>query len=464
MARTPRILVIGDVMLDRYISGSVERVSPEAPVPVVKVQREWSTLGGAANVAANVASLGGTPILIGLVGNDMAGEELAAACKEHGIETNLFRSSAPTVTKTRIISGQQIVRIDREEQHVWDSEQLRSLKDHLTAISTDVTLVLVSDYAKGTMSSGVLDMLMSWAAENALRVIVDPKRSDWRAYHSPYLITPNLKELQLAVGRPVANDDNEVVQAVRGLFAQGNAQNILVTRSSEGMTLIGDGSVFNVPAVAQEIFDVSGAGDTVLASVGVWLSEGRSLKDSVLAANTAAGIAIGKRGTAAVLRGELESALASASSKIVSRENITQLRELLKGKKVVFTNGCFDVLHAGHRKLLEEARSFGDVLLVGLNSDASVKRLKGPERPVNSAVTRQNVLASVFAIDFVVEFEEDTPLELIREIMPAVLVKGGDYQMNEIVGKELVSEVKLIGLIEGLSTSKLNHYNSTAHK
>jgi D-beta-D-heptose 7-phosphate kinase / D-beta-D-heptose 1-phosphate adenosyltransferase len=450
-----RIVVIGDVMLDRYISGSVERVSPEAPVPVVKVQSEWSTLGGAANVAANVASLGGTPILIGLIGNDTAGEELATMCIEHRIETTLFRSAAPTITKTRIISGQQIVRIDREEQHVWSPEQLRSLKDHLTSISTEVSLVLVSDYAKGTLSPEVLDLLMSWAAENALRVIVDPKRSDWEAYHSPYLITPNLKELQLAVGSPVANDDNEVVRTARGLFTQGNAQNILITRSSEGMTLIGEGSVFNVPAVAQEIFDVSGAGDTVLASVGVWLSEGISLKESVLAANTAAGIAIGKRGTAAVLRNELETALALSASKIVRREHISELRKSLKDKTVVFTNGCFDVLHKGHCKLLKEARSFGYVLVVGLNSDASVRRLKGSERPVNSEFIRSLALSSFEDVRFVVVFNEDTPYELLEELRADVLVKGGDYHPDEVVGKELVKEVRIVASVPGHATTSM---------
>jgi len=455
MARTQRILVIGDVMLDRYIAGSVDRVSPEAPVPVVKVQSEWSTLGGAANVAANVASLGGSPILIGLIGNDEAGKELLSACKEQGIEAKLFRSNAPTITKTRIISGQQIVRIDREEQHVWNSTQLQSLKDFLTSVSAEISLVLVSDYAKGTLSGQVLDLLMSWAAENALRVIVDPKRSDWEAYHEPYLITPNLKELQLAAGYAVANDDNDVVRAARGLFVKGYSHNILTTRSSEGMTLLGAAYVFNVPAIAQEIFDVIGAGDTVLATIGVWLAEGNALKESVLAANTAAGIAIGKRGTTSVLRNELDSALRLSSAKIVNPEDTTELRESLKGKKVVFTNGCFDVLHKGHGKLLQEARSFGDVLIVGLNSDDSIKRLKGSERPVNSEVTRRNVLASIDAVDYVVVFKEDTPLELIHELMPAVLVKGGDYSPENVIGAELVPHLKLIQVFAGYSSTNL---------
>jgi D-beta-D-heptose 7-phosphate kinase/D-beta-D-heptose 1-phosphate adenosyltransferase len=453
MARTQRILVIGDVMLDRYIAGSVDRVSPEAPVPVVKVQSEWSTLGGAANVAANVASLGGSPILVGLIGNDTAGEELINACKEQAIEANLFRSSSPTITKTRIISGQQIVRVDREEQHVWNTEQSQSLKDYLTSISAEISLVLVSDYAKDTLSDQVLDLLMSWAAENALRVIVDPKRSDWEAYHNPYLITPNLKELQLAGGYAVANDDNEVVRAARGLFVKGYSHNILTTRSSEGMTLIGEGYVFNVPAAAQEIFDVSGAGDTVLATIGVWLAEGNSLKESVLAANTAAGIAIGKRGTTTVLRNELNSALSLAFAKIVNRTDIAQLREALKGKKVVFTNGCFDILHKGHHKLLKEAHTFGDVLVVGLNSDDSIKRLKGGDRPINTCPQRISALLNSNYINHLIVFEADTPLQLITELRPDVLVKGGDYRTDEIVGNELVAEVRVVRLEAGLSSS-----------
>lgn len=452
---TPRILVIGDVMLDRYFAGSVDRVSPEAPVPVVKVQNEWSTLGGAANVAANVASLGGTPILVGLFGNDAAGEELLSACKKQSIEANLFRSIAPTITKTRVIAGQQIVRIDREEQHIWTTEQLQFLKDYLISISSDISLVLVSDYAKGTVSNQVLELLMSWAAENALRVIVDPKRSDWESYHNPYLITPNLKELQLAAGYAVANDDNDVVRAARGLFVKNFSKHVLITRSSEGMTLIGEGYVFNVPAVAQEIFDVSGAGDTVLATIGVWLSEGKSLKESVLSANIAAGIAIGKRGTTAVMRREVDASLDLMSAKIVKREDVAQLCEKLKGKKVVFTNGCFDVLHSGHRKLLEEARSFGDILIVGLNSDASVSRIKGQDRPVNKELVRLSTLSSFDAIGYLIVFDEDTPYELICELQVDVLVKGGDYQVENIVGRELVGDVKIVSLVKGVSSSLL---------
>jgi D-beta-D-heptose 7-phosphate kinase/D-beta-D-heptose 1-phosphate adenosyltransferase len=452
---TPRILVIGDVMLDRYVSGTVDRVSPEAPVPVLKVRKEWSSLGGAANVAANVASLGGKPVLMGLLGNDPEGKEVEDRCAEQGIETFFFRSDAPTVSKTRVISGQQIVRIDREEKHVWNPEILRSLTDALQHLSGSVGIVLISDYAKGTLSDEVLTIIIGWANENAVRVVIDPKRNDWSAYGNAFLITPNLKELGLAIGQSVENDDNAVVKAARTVLDGCDAQHVLVTRSEEGMTLVGSGRVLNVPAQVREVFDVSGAGDTVLATLGVWLSESKSISHSVLSANAAAAIAVSRRGTTTVSRNELEAALAVTSAKHVERTGVSKLKDALSGKKVVFTNGCFDVLHKGHRKLLEEAMSFGDVLIVGLNSDSSVKRLKGPERPVNSEDVRIAALSSLETVNHVIVFDEDTPLELLRELRPDVLVKGGDYTAEEVVGKEVVGEVRIVGLVKGVSTSSI---------
>jgi D-beta-D-heptose 7-phosphate kinase / D-beta-D-heptose 1-phosphate adenosyltransferase len=452
---TAKILVIGDVMLDRYVSGTVDRVSPEAPVPVVRVKKEWSSLGGAANVAANVASLGGQAVLIGLVGNDSDGKELERKCAEQSIETVFFRSDAPTVSKTRIISGQQIVRVDREERHVWNTDNLRSLTEALQHLSGVVNIVLVSDYAKGTLSNEALPVVVDWARKENVRLVVDPKRADWLAYGHAFLITPNLKELGLAVGQSVDNDDNDVVRAARAVLDGCDAQHVLVTRSEEGMTLVGSGKVLNVPAHVQEVFDVSGAGDTVLATLGVWLSESKTVSHSVLAANTAAAIAVSRRGTTTVSRSELESILLKATSKHVQRTEVSKLREALSGKKVVFTNGCFDVLHKGHRKLLQEARSFGDVLIVGLNSDSSVRRLKGEERPLNDEAIRVAALSSLEAIDFVTIFEEDTPYGLLQELIPDVLVKGGDYELKNVIGIDLVGEVRIVGLVEGISTSRM---------
>jgi len=450
---TPRILVIGDVMIDRYVSGTVDRVSPEAPVPVLKVKKEWSSLGGAANVAANVATLGGKPVLIGLIGHDSDGKELEQQCAAHSIETAFFRSDAPTVSKTRIISGQQIVRIDREEKHVWNTDNLRSLTETLYRLSGVVNIVLVSDYAKGTLSDEALTVVVEWASKENVRLVIDPKRADWSAYGHAFLITPNLKELGLTVGQSVENDDNAVVRAARAVLDGCHAQHVLVTRSEEGMTLVGSGKVLNVPAQVREVFDVSGAGDTVLATLGVWLSESESVPHSVLAANAAAAIAVSRQGTTTVTRKELAHALAEATSKHMKRTEVANLKQALRGKKVVFTNGCFDVLHKGHRKLLYEARSFGDVLIVGLNSDSSVSRLKGPERPVNSEDLRIAALSSLEAVDYVMVFKEDTPLELLQELTPDVLVKGGDYKADEVVGKEVVGAVRIVGLVEGGSTT-----------
>ncbi len=442
-------------MLDRYVSGTVDRVSPEAPVPVVRVKKEWSSLGGAANVAANVRSLGGQPVLIGLVGNDSDAKELEHLCAAQAVETLFFRSDAPTVSKTRIISGQQIVRIDHEERHDWKVEQLNALQECLNTMVAEVALVLVSDYAKGTLSDHVLELLMSWATKHEIRVIIDPKRSDWKAYHHPFLITPNLKELGLVAGHSVPNDDNAVVKAARAISETFNLQNILVTRSEEGMTLVGNSDLLNVPAQLQEVFDVSGAGDTVLATLGVSLAEGATLSAAVLAANAAAAIAVGRQGTVTVIRKELDTLLAHMDDKIIQRKDLSALKESIKGRKVVFTNGCFDVLHKGHRKLLEEAGSFGDVLVVALNSDSSVKRLKGAKRPVNSESVRASTLASMVSADYVMIFEEDTPYKLLEYLRPDVLVKGGDYRSDEVLGRDLVKEVKIVATLPGHATTRM---------
>lgn len=440
-------------MLDRYVSGTVDRVSPEAPVPVVRVKKEWSSLGGAANVAANVKSLGGQPVLIGLVGNDPDAKELEHLCAAQAIETLFFRSDAPTVSKTRIISGQQIVRIDREERHFWNPENLDSLTGALHRLSGSVSLVLVSDYAKGTLSDEVLTLISDWANTQNIRLVIDPKRTDWSVYANAYLITPNLTELGQAIRQPTENEDNAVVRAAMLALQGCRAQHVLVTRSEEGMTLVGGGKVLNVPAHVQDVFDVSGAGDTVLATLGVWLAESKSLSHSVLAANAAAAIAVSRRGTTTVVRQELEQAMAQTTTKHVQRTEVSKLKKALEGKKVVFTNGCFDVLHRGHRKLLEEARSFGDVLIVGLNSDSSVRRLKGEERPVNDEAIRVAALSSLDAIDFVTIFDEDTPLRLIHDLIPDILVKGGDYKPENVVGREAVGEIRIVELLEGVSTT-----------
>ncbi|MBP9150867.1 MAG: bifunctional heptose 7-phosphate kinase/heptose 1-phosphate adenyltransferase [Flavobacteriales bacterium] len=455
MENRPRILVIGDIMLDQYVSGKVTRISPEAPVPVVKVDKEWSTLGGAGNVAANVAALGGQPILFGLIGDDEAGRAVLECCKKTGIETAIIQGNQHTIVKTRVVSGQQIVRFDREVPIVWNDSQFSGFASELENQVASSEVILLSDYAKGTLSDEILKLIFDTSAKHGKRVLVDPKRSDWSVYRSSFLITPNLVELEMTeAGKGIQNDDNLVVSACNSLRSQYGVKNIVATRSSYGMTVVSENRILNIPTRALEVYDVSGAGDTVLAAFGVSLAEGKSVNESAFVANAAAGIVVSKLGTAVVHRSELDTFL-KGSSKLVLRENIVDFKVRNETRKIVFTNGCFDVLHQGHRKLLQDARGLGDLLVVGLNSDDSIKRLKGAERPINSVSQRIEALAALPSVDAVIVFEDDTPYELLETLRPNVLVKGGDYGLNEIVGRDLVDEVVIVSLVEGVSTTGL---------
>ncbi|MCF8461735.1 MAG: bifunctional heptose 7-phosphate kinase/heptose 1-phosphate adenyltransferase [Flavobacteriales bacterium] len=455
MATPPRILVIGDIMLDQYVSGKVTRISPEAPVPIVKVDKEWSTLGGAGNVAANVSALGGQAVLFGLVGNDVSGELVLDACDKAGIETAVFRSNQPTIVKTRVVSGQQIVRFDREEALFWTARQIAQLKTNLIEQVQKSNLILLSDYAKGTLSDEVLKLIFELSRQYQKPVFVDPKRSNWECYRGAFLITPNLAELELTeLGKGIKNEDNAVVSVCNSLRSQFGVANIVATRSSYGMTLVSENGILNIPTRALEVYDVSGAGDTVLAALGVSFAEGKTLAESAFAANAAAGIVVGKLGTALVHRSELETFIKSGS-KLVSIREVSRLRAQNETRKVVFTNGCFDVLHQGHRMLLKEAKALGDLLVVGLNSDDSIKRLKGAQRPINSVNQRIEALAALPSVDTIIVFEDDTPHQLLEELRPNILVKGGDYNPNEIVGREFAEQIVVIPLVEGISTTNL---------
>ena len=454
MNSNPSILIIGDVMLDQYVSGSVTRVSPEAPVPVLKVEREWSTLGGAANVAANVASLGGQAVLVGLVGDDSGSTLINDKCADQGIEQHLIKTDQPTISKTRVVSGQQIVRVDREEKLLWSDASISLLKSNLDSLVSACDVVLLSDYSKGTLSDDVLQLIFASARANGKRVLVDPKRKDWTSYKGAFLVTPNLLELGMTqVGYTVSNDDNQVVAACNSLRNNFEVENIVATRSSYGMTLVAEKGVLNIPTRALEVFDVSGAGDTVLAAFGVSLAQGKTVSESAFIANSAAGVAVSKRGTAVVYQSELEKFVKN-QSKFIERSDLESYKTSVVGKKVVFTNGCFDVLHQGHRKLLKEAKALGDILVVGVNSDASISRLKGSERPINKEAQRVEVLSALPDVDFVFVFEENTPLELLHELKPTILVKGGDYSPHEVVGKDVVNEVVIIPLVEGCFYNK----------
>jgi D-beta-D-heptose 7-phosphate kinase/D-beta-D-heptose 1-phosphate adenosyltransferase len=455
MATQPRILVIGDIMLDQYVAGNVTRISPEAPVPVVKVDREWSTLGGAGNVAANVASLGGKAILLGLVGDDASAKTILTSCSDVGVDSAVIQGTQPTIVKTRVVSGQQIVRFDREEELVWSDEQFVELSSKLETLIPESDVILLSDYAKGTLSDEMLKLIFELALVNDKRVLVDPKRADWSAYSGAFLITPNLAEMAMTeAGKGINNDDNLVVNACQKLRNQFAIENIVATRSSYGMTLVSEQKVLNIPTRALEVFDVSGAGDTVLAAFGLTLAEGKSITESAFVANAAAGIVVSKRGTAVVHQHELDSFLKGVRKEI-SRMEIESFKEKNANRKVVFTNGCFDVLHQGHRKLLQEARELGDILVVGLNSDDSIKRLKGDSRPINTVDQRLEALAALPSVDAIVLFAEDTPYELLQQLRPNILVKGGDYEPKDVVGAAMVDEVVIIPMVEGISTTDL---------
>lgn len=446
-------------MLDQYVSGKVTRISPEAPVPIVKVDREWSTLGGAGNVAANVASLGAQPVLFGLVGNDDSGRTVLDKCLNSGIEAHIVFGDQATIVKTRVVSGQQIVRIDREEPILWSDTQLKSVASSLKNQIVSCDVILLSDYAKGTLSDQLLKLIFDAATEHNKRVLVDPKRADWTVYKGAFLATPNLVELEMTTGgKGIQNEDNQVVSACNSLRHKYVVENIVATRSSYGMTVVSENRVLNIPTRALEVYDVSGAGDTVLAAFGVGLAEGKTISESAFVANAAAGIVVSKQGTAVVQRFELNSFM-NANLKLVENDAIERFKELNRNRKLVFTNGCFDVLHQGHRKLLAEAKKLGDVLVVGLNSDASISRLKGNDRPINGSAERIEALSALPFVDAIMVFEQDTPFVLLNKLKPNVLVKGGDYNKNEVIGADLIPDVVIIPLLQGVSTSQLLQHN-----
>ncbi|HRE60445.1 MAG TPA: D-glycero-beta-D-manno-heptose-7-phosphate kinase [Micropepsaceae bacterium] len=461
------VLVIGDIMLDRFVYGRVERISPEAPIPVIAVERESAMLGGAGNVARNAVALGARVSLVAAVGDDEAGRELVRLLEgEGGIVSNLVTvAGRPTTVKTRYIAGsQQLLRADAEVTATLDARATSRLLAMIEGEMADASVVLVSDYAKGMLSTEVLSGIAALAKRSGKKIIADPKSRDFARYAGAHLVTPNARELSAASGMPAGTDD-EVVAAARTILSAAPMDAILVTRSERGMTMVPrDGAPFHVRPEARDVFDVSGAGDTALAALGLSIAAGASLNDAAMLANLAAGIAVGKAGTAIVRRSELidrilTERLHRAEEKMLSAESMMERVAAwrARGAKIVFTNGCFDILHPGHVGLLAEARAQGDRLVVGLNSDDSVRRLKGPERPVNSELSRAVVLASLESVDAVVVFDTDTPLSLITALKPDVLVKGKDYTIDKVVGAaEMMSwggRVHLADIREGHSTT-----------
>jgi len=463
--RATSVLCVGDVMLDRFVYGSVDRISPEAPIPVVAVQRESAMLGGAGNVVRNLVALGAHPAFIAVVGDDQPGREIARLVDEHKtIEPALLvEPGRQTTIKTRFFaSNQQLLRADRETRAAVTEPVRAEVLARAEALMAKAGVVVLSDYGKGVLSPDIVAALIARAAGKV--VVVDPKGTDYSIYAGATIVTPNRKELHEATGMAV-NSDDEVVAAARHLIATCGIGSVLVTRSQDGMTLVqGDGAVHHLPAEAREVFDVSGAGDTVVATLAAALASGATLLEGAVLANVAAGIVVAKVGTAVAYADELIAVLhhgdlTAGGSKIVTAAAAADLADLWrrKGLTVGFTNGCFDLLHPGHVSILAQARAACDRLVVGLNSDASVQRLKGPTRPVQSEAARATVLSSLASVDLVVIFGEDTPLSLIETVRPDVLVKGADYTVATVVGADLVQgwggKVVLAELVEGQSTT-----------
>jgi D-beta-D-heptose 7-phosphate kinase / D-beta-D-heptose 1-phosphate adenosyltransferase len=465
-----RILCLGDIMLDRFAYCGIERISPEAPVPVLLVQNRRSSLGGAGNVARNIATLGGEAVLIGLLGCDADGAEVQTLIAETPrlVDALVKTDGRPTICKTRFIAGhQQILRVDEEQVHELEAGEETNLLSAIDRVLPTVNAVILSDYGKGVLGGETLSATIRRARARGIPVFVDPKREDFRAYRGATCITPNLAELARAAGLPVMTDTQVSAAAARAL-RDAEAEAILTTRSEKGMMLVeASGEVHVESSRAREVFDVSGAGDTVIAVLALAHASGHSLPHAMRLANTAAGIVVGKLGTAAVELDELILELSREArehdvgqAKLYSAAEAETLTRQWKsrGLSVGFTNGCFDIVHPGHVTLLAKARLECDRLIVALNSDASVSRLKGPQRPINTLADRAAVIAALASVDAVISFDEDTPLSLIARLTPDVLIKGADYTIETVVGADEVQasggRVALIDLVEGHSTTR----------
>jgi D-beta-D-heptose 7-phosphate kinase/D-beta-D-heptose 1-phosphate adenosyltransferase len=456
-----RVLVAGDVMLDRYWRGQAGRISPEAPVPVVRIDQIEDRPGGAANVALNLAALGAKVSLVGLVGADEAAAVLRSRLAEARIDCAFVAAgNAPTITKIRVVSSnQQLIRLDTEQR--FAATHLPAVRAAVEARLAEAAVLVLSDYEKGTLAE--CGPLIAAARAQGVTVLVDPKGHDFARYRGASLLTPNLKEFEAIVG-PCANED-VLVQKGQALIAELDLEALLVTRGEHGMTLLRRGeAALHFPVQAKEIYDVTGAGDTVIATLAAAVGAGLPLPEAVAMSNIAAGIVVGKLGTAAVSAGELRRAinrLQGAGHGSVTQDQLMIALEDARaaGEKIVFTNGCFDILHAGHVGYLAQARALGDRLVLAVNGDDSVRALKGEGRPINNLARRMAVLEGLAAVDWVVAFDEATPEALLEKVRPDILVKGGDYGVDGVVGADFVrsygGEVKVLSHVPDLSTTSI---------
>lgn len=464
-----KVLVVGDIMLDEHILSKVSRISPEAPVPVADVVSIVYTPGGAANVATNIQALGGSPYLLGAVGKDSSKERLFQTLRERGINTDniIVDEGKPTTLKSRIIAhGQHVVRVDTEKRGPISNRLSCKLLQMAKDIIDEVDALIISDYGKGVVTYDVAYCLITMARERGKVVSIDPKGSDYGKYTEATIITPTQREAEMA-SKTVIINAVDLIKVGWKLLEEFKTKFILITKGEKGMSLFErEGQITHIPAVASEVYDVTGAGDTVISVLTLALAAGAKIKEAAQLSNLAAGIVVRKVGTAVATRGELEEIIRyqsgeRANGKIRPLSELISVSKRLKdeGKKVVFTNGCFDLLHIGHLRYLQKAKEAGDVLIVGINSDSSMRRLKGTERPIVQQNERAEILSALECVDYVVIFSEDTPYRVIRAIVPDILVKGGDYEVGQIVGTDLVKasggEVLVIDEVKNHSTALL---------
>ena len=459
--KKPNILVIGDLMIDHYLWGSCDRISPEAPVQVVNVKKESSVLGGAGNVINNLVALGSVVDVISVIGNDSVANELKSLLEKIDVPTSnlVVENNRKTSKKSRLIaSQQQVLRYDMESIDDINENSHKQIIQTLEKNIDKYSSIILSDYGKGVLTTNLTKEIIKIANKNNIKVLVDPKGKDYSKYKGSYTLTPNKKEAMEATNIDI-KDENSLIEALKCLKTQCELEVSLITLSEQGIAIFDDELTIK-PTVAREVYDVTGAGDTVIASIAFALGNNLDIKDAIYFANLAAGVVVGKIGSATTTLDEIyeyEYSLhkSNSTSHIKTFDEIKTLASKLhnQGKKIVFTNGCFDILHVGHVKYLEVAKSYGDVLILGLNADSSVKKLKGPTRPINTQDDRAYILASLESVDYVVIFEEETPYELIKLIKPHVLVKGGDYEGKEVVGQDIADELKLVQFVDGKSTT-----------
>jgi len=459
--KKPNILVIGDLMIDHYLWGSCERISPEAPVQVVNVKKESSSLGGAGNVVNNLVALGANVDVISVIGCDNVADELKNLLEKINVQTSnlIVEPKRKTSKKSRLIaSQQQVLRYDMESIDDIDENSHKLIIEALENNIKKYNSIILSDYGKGVLTTKSTQDIIKIANKNGVKVLVDPKGKDYSKYKGAYTLTPNKKEAIEATNIDI-KDESSLINALKTLKKQCNLEVSLITLSEQGIAVFEDNLTIK-PTAAREVYDVTGAGDTVIASIAFALGNDLSIKEAIYFANLSAGVVVGKLGSATATLDEIyeyEYSLhkSNSTSHIKTFGEIEKIALKLhnQGKKIAFTNGCFDILHIGHVKYLEEAKSYADVLILGLNADSSVRKLKGKTRPINTQDDRAYILASLESVDYVVIFEEDTPYNLIKLIRPHILVKGGDYEGKEVVGQDIANELKLVKFVDGKSTT-----------